>query len=112
MSLQVTALLNIQDGKKEQFQEVANKCRTLVAENEQNTNLLYDWFIREMQCEVRETYVDSEAFLKHLENVGEPLGRLLQIADLVVIRIYGEPSAEVMTALTGLPVEVYAPLSE
>lgn len=110
MSFQVSAEVTIHDGKMAEFMATATKCRSIVAEKEQKTNLLYDWFVRGRTCEVRETYTDSDAFLLHLSNVEEALGELLRLANLVVIRIYGEPSVEVMTALIGLPVEVYTPL--
>lgn len=37
----------------------------------------------------REGYVDAEALLAHLENVGAPLGEALKIADLTRLEVHG-----------------------
>ena len=43
--------------------------------------LHYDWFFSEdeTKCVVREIYADSDALLAHLGNVGELLGRLIEL---------------------------------
>jgi hypothetical protein len=94
----------------EDFARAMNKCRSLVQQNEQDTNLLYDWFVRGKECEVRETYRDSQAFLKHLDNVGGALGELLKHSTLSSLRVYGEPSEKLKEAVSGLNAEIYSPL--
>mgnify|MGYP001570348084 FL=1 len=113
-TVQVSAHMLVSGGHHlEQFKAAMNKCRALVEKNELNTNLLYDWFLHdEDECEVRETFTGSDAFLAHLDNVGDALKELLQHANLIELRIYGDPSEKLMAALTEakLPVEVYTPL--
>jgi hypothetical protein len=53
----------------------------------------YDFTINGDEIHCRESYVGAEGALAHLDNVGELLGELLKIADLVRLEIHG-PSAE------------------
>ena len=109
-NIQLTAKLAIQDGKLEEFKNLASQCIALVKENEKGkTCSQYDWFFSadEKECHVRETYIDSNAVLAHMGNVGEKLGQLLQISSLSG-EIYGDLSEEVESAITPLGIKTYS----
>jgi len=46
-------------------------------------NLFYEFTINGDEVFCREGYADAEGLLAHLDNVGAPLARAMQIADLV-----------------------------
>lgn len=105
--LQVTARLDIHDGKLEEFREVAAECLRSVRERDSGT-LQYDWFFSEdeTECVVRERYRDSDAVLEHMENLGPTFEALLDVADLS-LEAYGDPSPELVEASAELDVTVY-----
>ncbi|MEK7542138.1 MAG: hypothetical protein AAB524_00375 [Patescibacteria group bacterium] len=108
--IQISAHLTVHKDKMEKFKAAAAKCRALVEENEQGTNLSYDWFVDGDRCEVREVYAGSDAVQKHLENVGGALGELLEFSALTSLNVYGEPSEELTNALATLPTKIHTPL--
>ena len=108
--IQLTAKLAISDGKIEEFKNLASQCVAAVTKNEKGKgSLQYNWFFSsdEKECHVMETYVNSDAFLAHMGNVGELLGQLLQISTLSG-EIYGNLSEEVQGAISGLDIESYS----
>jgi len=106
--LQVTARLKIHEGKLSEFKELAAQCRVAVREREPGA-LQYDWFFNDdnTECVVRERYFDSGAVFAHLGNVGELLGKLLQVSDLSV-EVFGNPSGELRTAIAGMNPKIYS----
>ena len=56
-------------------------------------NLFYEFTINRDEVFCREGYVNAEALLVHLENVGAMLAQALAMADLIRIEIHG-PAAE------------------
>ena len=56
-------------------------------------NLFYEFTINGDEVFCREGYVNAEALLAHLENVGAMLAQALTMADLIRIEIHG-PAAE------------------
>jgi quinol monooxygenase YgiN len=98
MTLQVSAKMKINPGMLEEFKEQANQCISTVKEKDPGT-LQYDWFIssNKTECEIRETYESSEAFLAHVSNLHEPLRILFEkfASDHSVV-IYGDPSPELL----------------
>lgn len=105
--IQITAKLKIQSGKTEEFKKLAKACITIVKEKDTGT-LQYDWFYSsdESECNVLETYVNSNAFLEHINNIGDNLGKLLSISDFSV-KIYGRASNELKSALNGMDIKYY-----
>jgi quinol monooxygenase YgiN len=67
--------------------EFAAKTRT------ESGNLFYEFSINGPEVFCREGYVDAEALLAHLANVGAMLAQALTMADLIRIEIHG-PAAE------------------
>jgi quinol monooxygenase YgiN len=108
--IQVTARLRIHDGKLEEFEDAAVKCMESVRAKDTGT-LQYDWFFNAdgSECVVRETYRDSEAVLEHMTNLGgELLGALLAACDLEA-EFFGDPSEELLEALSSFGPRVYSP---
>jgi quinol monooxygenase YgiN len=56
-------------------------------------NLFYEFTINGDEVFCREGYVNAEALLAHLENVGAMLAQALTMADLICIEVHG-PAAE------------------
>jgi quinol monooxygenase YgiN len=96
--IQVSAKMKINLGMLEEFKQQAAKCVSTVKERDPGT-LQYDWFISsdKTECEIRETYESSDAFLAHISNLREPLRILFEkfASDHSVV-IYGEPSPELL----------------
>ena len=56
-------------------------------------NLFYEFTIDGDQVFCREGYVNAEALLEHLENVGAMLAETLKMAELIRLEVHG-PAAE------------------
>jgi quinol monooxygenase YgiN len=52
-------------------------------------NLFYEFSINGDEVFCREGYVNAEALLEHLENVGEMLAATLKMADLLRLEVHG-----------------------
>jgi len=96
--IQVSAKMRIINGMLEEFKQQAAKCISIVKDKDPGT-LQYDWFLSsdKTECEIRETYESSEAFLAHILNLREPLQMLFEkfASDHSVV-IYGDPSPELL----------------
>lgn len=107
--IHLTAKFKIHDGKIEEAKQIAAECIALVKEKEVgNGALQYDWFFSpdQTECVVRETYTDSNAVLAHMQNLAEPLGKLMGISDLA-LEVYGNPSVELQKAASAFVPKVY-----
>ena len=97
-NLQVSAKMRVREGMLEGFKQQAAECVQQVKDKDPGT-LQYDWFISTdtTECEIRESYESSEAFLAHLSNLSEQLRILYEkfASDHSVI-IYGDPSPELL----------------
>jgi len=105
--IQVNARLKINPGKMEEFKKVANSCVEMVKQKDKGT-IQYDWFYNHStsECIVRERYVDSDAVLEHMANVGELLGGLVKLST-ISLDLYGDPSENLKNALEGFDVTYY-----
>jgi quinol monooxygenase YgiN len=73
----------------------------------------YEWFVSadESTCHIYERYADSAALMRHLGNFGEKFAkRFMSILQPSRMMVYGEPTDEVIAALSGLNAEFMAPL--
>ena len=106
--IQVSANMKIREGMLEGFKRQATECISVVKDKDPGT-LQYDWFLSsdKTECEIRETYESSEAFLAHVSNLREPLRILFQkfASDHAVI-IYGDPSPEVLENAKGRGIDL------
>lgn len=106
--IQVDATVKIHSGKLEEFKQAAAQCLALVKEKDTDT-LQYDWFLNadQNECIVRETFQSSEALLAHIANLGDVLGKLLDLGE-VSFAIYGDPSPALREATAGLNPKIYS----
>jgi quinol monooxygenase YgiN len=106
--LQVTARLRIHEGALETFLTVAQACVESVRDKDKGT-LQYDWFLNadRTECVVHERYVNSDAVLEHMGNLGDTLGALLDAADMS-LEVCGSPSEELAAASEGMDIKVYS----
>lgn len=107
-NIQTSALFKIHRGKLNEFKALAAQAIAIVKEKEKDT-LQYDWFFNEdfPECVVREKYTDSSAVFTHAGNVGELLGKLLQISDLSM-EVYGDPSPELRKVMADMKAKSYS----
>jgi hypothetical protein len=71
--------------------------------------LRYDWFLSAdgTECEVRESYVDSDALVRHRMNVGGAVEALFaEFADDHKMTVYGDPSPQLVALADALGVSV------
>jgi quinol monooxygenase YgiN len=108
MPLQLTVRCKIRPGAFAAFTAAARACLHSARHRDPGT-LQYDWFVDAEQSEavVRETYVDSDALLAHIANLGDAFPALLATCELS-IEIFGEPSPAVLEHAKGLPLRVYS----
>lgn len=68
--------------------------------------LAYEWSISEDQknLHIYERYVDCDAALEHLANVGEFLPKLMQLITPTTLECYGPASNQFKQAFAGFPV--------
>ena len=106
-NLQITARYQIHNGKLAEFKKIAEECHSIVKTKDKDT-LQYDWYFDESQteCVLRETYPDSNALLTHLKNIGKLGGKIVALSDFSA-EIYGQPSEELLQAISGLNIKVY-----
>jgi len=98
--IQVSAVFpNIAPGDLAEFKQVAAAALELTVP--EPGTLHYDWFFSEdeSKCEVREIYANSDAMLAHLGNVGELLGRLIELGGGLVPEGFGSPSPQLAEAI-------------
>ena len=110
--LKVVARLKIHEGKFDEFKVIAQECREIVKEKDQGT-LQYDWFLNEdrTECVVLERYLDSNALMDHMGNLGDTLGQLLSVSNFSG-EVFGNPSQELINATEGLDVVVFEELQQ
>ncbi len=106
--LEVRARLKVRDGKLEGFKKQAAEIMRQAREKDTGT-LRYDWFLSKdgTECEVREAYVDSDAFMEHAMNVREARETLFaEFAYDHKMAVYGDPSSRLVELFDRLGVNV------
>jgi quinol monooxygenase YgiN len=105
--LQVSAKMKIREGMFEAFEQHMAECVQRAKDKDPGT-LQYDWFIStdKSECEIRETYESSEAFISHLSNLSDLLAILYEkFASDHTVAIYGEPSPELLERIKARKVD-------
>ena len=106
--IQVSAVFpNIAPADLAAFKQVAAEALELTIP--EPGTLHYDWFFSEdeTKCVVREIYADSDAMLAHLGNVGELLGRLIELGGGLEPEGFGSPSAALAEAIAPFSPTMY-----
>jgi len=98
----------IEEGKIEEVKKLVQDIRKLV-ENEPDT-IRYQFYLNksETNCVVNETYANSAA-LAHTKGVALQaiLPKILRVARMTRIDVYGNPSEELQNALTSFGAQAY-----
>ncbi len=107
-NIQITARFKIHEGRLEEFKRLATKCISITKEQDQGT-LQFDWFFSKEQteCIVRENYVDSDSVLAHMGNLGDLLGKFLELSDFYP-ELYGNPSEVLLNAAAAFKPKIYS----
>jgi len=61
----------------------------------------------EKECVVRENYSDSNAVMSHMGNLGDLLGKILEVSD-IDLEVFGNPSEELANAAAALHPKIYS----
>ncbi|WP_119327602.1 putative quinol monooxygenase [Cysteiniphilum halobium] len=83
----IVPYFKIHDGKLEDFKAFIAQAISK-AENEEGC-LFYNYTISDdMVAHCREAYTDYKALLHHIENVGDIIGNMLKVSDLVSVEVH------------------------
>ena len=101
------ARFKFHEGKREEYLRLSDQARDIVRTKDSGT-LGYDLYLNgdQSECMVIERYRDSEAAMKHAENLGDLFGAVLDTVTVVHGEILGEASAELREKLAGSEVPV------
>jgi quinol monooxygenase YgiN len=106
-----TVSLSIADGKLEAFEKIAEAM--LAATRSEPGALGYDWYLSSDRryCRLLETYADADAVETHLTGpvVQESVPKLLAVAALNSIEVYGDPGPKASAMLAGFGAVIFAP---
>ena len=83
------ARFRIHPGKAAQFKALAQQCVDIVREREPGT-IFYEWFMNadDTECVAIDGYVDLDAVMQHVQNIGPLMRQLMSISDRE-LQIYG-----------------------
>jgi quinol monooxygenase YgiN len=104
---EVRARLKVREGKLEEFKRQAAEMMRLTREQDTGT-LAYDWFLSEdeIECEVREAYVNADALVEHAFHVREARDALFaSFAYDHRMALYGEPSPRLLELVNRIGVD-------
>jgi quinol monooxygenase YgiN len=106
--LKVTAWLKIHEGKLAEFKSIVVQVMKTVKTKDPGT-VQYDMYYNaeETVCVVKEKYKDSAAFLAHLGNMGELLGKLGLVSELT-FEVYGNPTEELRAVILGANAKIFS----
>ena len=101
------ARFKFHEGRREEYLRLSDQATELVLANEPGT-LQYDLYLNgdQSECMFIERYRDSEAAMKHAENLGHLFDAVLSTVSVVHGELLGEPNAELRSKLAGSEVPV------
>ena len=104
----LVAELTITGGKNEDFKERMKALIELVRSKEPDT-LLFECYFNddETKCYPFELYRDSGALQVHLKNVTAAFAKILEVAELTRLEIYGNATEELKKDLAPLGARVF-----
>jgi quinol monooxygenase YgiN len=100
--LQGIARFKIHEGKLDEFKRLSAQAMEIVRAKDPGT-LQYDTYFNDDQseCVVLERFRDSEALIKHGDNLADLVPEILAIVSVVHGELLGEPNAELRERLAG-----------
>ena len=107
--IEISAIMKIPKGKLEEFKDLVTESIKLTKERDRGT-LKYDFYISndKTECEAREEFKNSEAFLEHSVNVREVLRKLSVKFPIDHVKVYGNPSTQLLESMKGFDIRVYS----
>jgi quinol monooxygenase YgiN len=90
-NVRFTIELTVIHSQVDNFKRLAKEMNAIVRHNEPET-IQCQWFFHEGDDKwyLTETFVDSDAFLKHLEDAGPKLEEILEIAEVSRFEVFGD----------------------
>ena len=90
-NVRFTIELTVIHNQVDTFKKLAREMNVIVRCNEPET-IQCQWFFHDGDDKwyLTETFVDSDAFLKHLEDVGPKLEEILEIAEVSRFEVFGD----------------------
>lgn len=87
------AKFKIHPGKTEEFKRLSRRCVEIVREREPGT-LFYEWFMNadETECVAIDGYVDLDAVMDHVRNIGPTMRELMNISDRYLEILGADPT--------------------
>jgi len=92
-AISINPYFNIPEGQMETAKEFLAQFCDLVATNEKEGCLFYNFTLKGNELCCREAYKDVAAIKAHLANCGAALGEFLKIAQVLRVEVHG-PAAE------------------
>ena len=105
---EVRAQMKIREGQLEGFKRQAAEMMRQAREKDTGT-VAYDWFLSAdgTRCEIRQTYVDADAFVEHARHIGEARDTLFdEFAYDHKMAIYGDREPRVVELLDRVEADV------
>ena len=102
--------LNVNSGKSQSGKDLMDEMVAATKASEPGT-LNYEWNMNsdETVIHIFERYADSAATLAHLGNFGANFAeRFMECFSLVGFKVYGNPSSEVVSAVSGFGADCYS----
>ena len=84
----IRPLFEIKEGKVEEFKKITSACHAAVAGGTDKT-LYYSFAFQGNQAVCREGYDDADGALEHIKDVGELLGKVLEVSEIKTISVSG-----------------------
>lgn len=101
--------LTVADNHLEVFKEIAKEMNAIVLYNEPDT-ISCKWFHHkgDNKWYLTEKFKDSDAFLKHLDNVNLHLEKLLEISEINRFEVFGDMAFTAKAAIASLGAKHYS----
>ena len=107
-AVKFTIELTVEHSQVETFKKLAKQMNTIVRYYEPET-IQCQWFFHEGDDKwyLTEVFVNSDAFLKHLQDTGPKLEEILKIAEVSRFEVFGELSHAAKACLTSFGVKYF-----
>ena len=107
-AVKFTIELTVEHNRVDSFKKLAREMSTLVRKNEPET-IQCQWFFHEGDDKwyLTETFANSDAFLKHMEDIGPKLEEILEIAEVSRFEVFGELSHSAKAVIAGFGVKYF-----
>ena len=107
-AVKFTIELTVEHNQVDSFKKLAKEMSSLVRKNEPET-IQCQWFFHEGDDKwyLTEMFTNSDAFLRHLEDIGPKLEEILQIAEISRFEVFGELCHSAKAAIAGFGVKYF-----